>query len=468
MKKLLLYCAVSCALIDVANAAARAGANGKPNIVFILADDWGWGDLGVHGNTLVNTPNIDRLAREGSEFYQFNVGSPVCSPSRVAFTTGQFPARFAVHLAIGPTAKNIEYGQVDWLDPQTTTLPRLLKTAGYATGHFGKWHLCAPVADAPMPAAYGVDEHAVWSGPTKATGTDHRKVFDDAISFIRRHKDEPFYLNLWIKETHLAHQPSDQSLKEHAHLDEPQRIYSAVVADGDKGVGKVLAALKALDLEKNTIVIFSSDNGPENTSAAKEMGEGYGGFYSVGSTGGGRARKRSLYEGGIRLPFIVRWPGHVPAGKVNKTTSLASVDLLPTVCAVAGVSLPASYRPDGENMLAALLGGDQQRTSPLFWDWRGRDTPKDWPRWAVRSGDWKLITDDGQRAELYQTPDDWAEAKNLAAENPEMVAQLSAKLIAWKATLPKDAPPQFLSRERNEKSKKSERKRGRGKKAEEP
>ena len=134
-------------------AAAGAGASERPNVVFILADDWGWGDLSCHGNKLVRTPNIDGLAREGTEFYQFNVGSPVCSPSRVAFTTGQFPARFGVHEAIGPTTKNREVGQVDWLDPRATTLPRLLKAAGYVTGHFGKWHLSGAIADAPLPPA---------------------------------------------------------------------------------------------------------------------------------------------------------------------------------------------------------------------------------------------------------------------------------------------------------------------------
>ncbi len=400
----------------------------KPNVVFILADDWGWGDLGCHGNKLVKTPNIDRLAREGTEVYQFNVGSPVCSPSRVAFMTGQFPARFSIHEAIGPETKNREVGQVDWLTPRATVLPRLLKSAGYATGHFGKWHLSGPFNDAPLPAAYGVDEHAVWSGPAKATTTDHRKVFDDAVAFIRKHKEQPFYLNLWIKETHLAHDPSEQSLAEHKHLSEQQRVYSAVVMDGDKGIGKVLAALEELGLEENTLVIFTSDNGPENTGREdrKEMGSGYGGYYSVGSTGELRGRKRSLYEGGVRLPFIVRWPGHVPVGQVNRITALSAVDLLPTVCAAVGVSLPDGYQPDGENMLPALLGKEVQRTKPVFWDWRGKDTPRDcWPRWAVRDGDWKLLTDNTGRRELYRSVDDWAESRNMASQHPEIVEAVS-------------------------------------------
>ena len=437
----------------VADHTARAEEAIGPNIVFILADDWGWGDLGVHGNKLVNTPNLDRMAREGTEFYQFNVGSPVCSPSRVAFMTGQFPARFGVHEAIGGPAKNREVGQVDWLDPRVVTLPRLLQGAGYVTGHFGKWHLCARVADAPLPALYGVDEHAVWTGPSKARETDHRGVFDEAVAFIRKHKDRPFYLNLWIKETHLAHDPSPESLKEFAHLDEQQRVYSAVVADGDKGIGKVLTALAELGLNENTLVIFSSDNGPENTGRDKESrGElrgGLGGYYSVGSTGESRGRKRSLYEGGVRSPFIVRWPGHVPAGAINKTTSVASVDLLPTISSAAGVKLPDDFQPDGENMLPALLGETRQRTTPLFWDWRGKDTPRDcWPRWAVRDGDWKFLSDGGERVELYHSPDDWSEAKNVARQHPEVIAKLSARLAGWRASLPTDVPQEFISKER--------------------
>jgi arylsulfatase A-like enzyme len=432
-----------------AHQAVSAGENARPNIVFILADDWGWGDLGCHGNKLVNTPNLDRLAREGTEFYQFNVGSPVCSPSRVAFTTGCFPARFRVHEAIGPAAKNREVGQVDWLDPQAVTLPRLLKSAGYATGHFGKWHLSGRFGDAPLPAAYGFDEHAVFTGPSQAKQTDHRQVFAEAIAFLRAHKDGPFYLNLWIHETHLAHFPSAESLQEHAELSEPQRIYSAVVADGDKGIGKVLAALGELSLEGNTLVIFASDNGPENTHGEKEKGDGYGGYYSVGDTGGSRGRKRSLYEGGVRLPFLVRWPGHVPAGKIDKTTSIASVDFLPTLCAAVGIKLPDSFRPDGENMLPALTGETRQRTKPLFWDWRGKATPKDcWPRWAVREGDWKLLSDGEKRVELYRSSDDWAEAKDVAKEQPAVVPKLSALLTEWMDSLPKEVPPNCISKER--------------------
>jgi len=155
-----------------------------------------------------------------------------------------------------------------------------------------------------------------------------------------------------------------------------------------------------------------------------------------------------LYEGGVRLPFIVRWPGHVPAGAIDKTTVLAAVDFLPTLCAAVGAIVPDGYKPDGENMLPALLGDPKQRTTTLFWDWRGKDTPKDcWPRWAVRDGDWKLVTDGHNRTELYRSFDDWSEQQNLAQEHPGKLAELTAKLTAWKATLPKEPAAECISKE---------------------
>ncbi len=440
-------------LLAVANL-SHAAESSKPNVLFLLADDLGWGDLSSHGSAFIKTPNIDALAKQGTDFHQFNVASPVCSSSRTGFITGKFPARFGVRGAIGGVAKNVEWNQVDWLDAKAVTLPRLLKDKGYVTGHVGKWHLQSGQADdAPLPAAYGVDEYAFFPGtahPNAVKTITDREIWDAAVDFLRRHKAGPFYLNVWMHETHLAHHPSAESLKENAHLDERQRIYAAVATDADRGVGKVLAALKELGLEENTLVIFSSDNGPENTHPTmKEMGDGYGGYYSIGETGGKKGRKRSLHEGGISTPFIVRWPGHAPAGRVDKTTRIAAVDFLPTVCAATGVGLPADYAGDGENMLAAWSGKEVARTKPLFWDWTGTERPPtNWPRWSIHDGDWKLLTDDQNRVELYRLADDRAEATNLAKTNPEVVQQLTAKLDAWKATLPEKLPADCLSKKR--------------------
>jgi N-acetylgalactosamine-6-sulfatase len=433
---------------------AFAAEPSRPNVLFILADDLGWGDLSCHGNKLVKTPNIDRLAREGTDFHQFNVMNPVCSPSRTAFTTGKFPARFGIHEAIGGIDKNVEVRQVDWLDPRAVTLPRLLKSAGYVTGHVGKWHLCSHQADeSPLPADYGFDEHALFQGtspPRTPQHTTEREVFDAAIAFLKKHREQPFYLNVWCHQTHLAHYPTEESLKELASLDEKQRVYSAAALDADRGIGKILDTLRELGLESNTLVFFSSDNGPENNNPRQtELRDGYGGAYSVGATGGLRGRKRSLYEGGVRTPLIVRWPGHVPAGRVETAASLASVDFLPTICSVANVSLPPGFVGDGENVLDALEGRSWKRTKPLFWDWRGSQTPAHcWPRWAVRSGDWKLLTDDGTRVELYRVSEDRAEEHDVAKVNNEVVQRLTADLTAWRATLPKEPPKEFLSAKR--------------------
>jgi len=429
-------------------------AAAKPNIVFLLADDLGWGDLSCHGSTFVQTPNLDRFAKEGTDFQQFNTTSPVCSPSRTGFMTGRFPARFGIHSAIGGVRKNAEIPQVDWLDPKAPTLPLLLKEVGYVTGHLGKWHLQSGQADdAPLPAAYGVDEAVLFPGtahPDVEQTIAHDQIWDAAVEFLKRHRERPFYLNVWMHETHLAHYPSADALKAHAGLDERQRIYAAVASEADRGVGRVLAALKELNLERNTLVVFSSDNGPENTHATmKEMRGGFGGFYSIGETGGQKGRKRSLHEGGVNTPFIVRWPGQIPAARVDKTTSLSATDLLPTVCAAVGVPLPVDFVPDGENMLPAWRGEAQSRTKPIFWDWSGTDRPPtNWPRWAVRDGDWKLVVDDDRRAELYLISEDRAEAHNRAGEHPEIVAKLRLKLDEWQASLPKELPADCLSKRR--------------------
>ncbi len=427
---------------------ADAGAE-RPNVVFILADDWGWGDLSCHGNANVRTPNLDRLAKEGTEFAQFYVANPVCSPSRTGFMTGRYPARFGVHEAIGGPVKNREARQVDWLDPRAVMLPRVMKAAGYATGHYGKWHLCGPVDDAPLPAVYGVDEHAVWTGSPKMNATTFDKVFEEAIGFMTRHKDEPFYLNLWIHQTHAPQMPSKESLAEWANLDEQHRPYAAAVSDGDKGIGRVLAALSALKLEGRTIVVFSSDNGPEVTGreAQKELRGGYGTYYSTGSTGGMRGRKRSLYDGGVHLPFFVRWPGHVAAGRVNETTVLAAVDFLPTVCVATGVKPPEDWSGDGENLWDVCSGAERARGRALFWEWSGADKkPEYWPRFAVRDGEWKLLSDGKGRVELYGLPRDRAEAQEASKQNPEKTAALLEAVRVWRESLPKEPPADCITK----------------------
>lgn len=430
-------------------------AEPSPNVVFILADDLGWGDLSCHGSGFIKTPNIDRLAREGTDFQQFYTTSPVCSPSRAGFMTGRFPARYRIHSAIGGVRKNVEVGQVDWLDAKTVMLPRLLKQAGYVTGHFGKWHLQSGQADdAPLPAAYGVDEYALFRGtahPDAEKIIEHNEIWDAAINFVRRHREEKFYLNVWMHETHLAHYPSKESLDRHQSLDERQRIYAAVASDADRGVGRMLEALKELQLEENTIVVFSSDNGPENTHATmKEMRGGYGGFYSIGETGDKKGRKRSLHDGGTNTPFIVRWPVRVPKARVDETSVLSATDLLPTICAAVGITLPEGYKGDGENVLAAWEGKTFERTRPIFWDWNGTiRPPTNWPRFAVREGDWKLlVNEEPSRIELYDLSKDRSESTDLARQQPDRVEHLKSLIENWRASLPAEIPRDCISKKR--------------------
>ena len=427
-----------------------SAADRPPNIVFIFADDWGWGDLSCHGHKSYRTPNIDRLASQGVDFEKFNVCNPVCSPSRTAAMTGQFPARYGVYQHFADQALNRQRGMPDWLDPKAPMVSRMLQQAGYRTGHFGKWHLTSEtIPDAPHPHVYGFDESAVYNGPPPHTTSD--QLVGEAIKFIHKSKGGPFFLNIWLHETHVPHNPSQAALDAKTGLDEQHRVYAAVVADGDRKVGQVLDTLHDLGLDDNTLVVFSSDNGPEwtGTEKMKELRGGFGTYYSVGDTGGRRGRKRSLFEGGVNVPFIVRWPGHAPPGEKDNTTVIAAVDLLPTFCAVAGVPLPADYKPDGESMLRAFEGHPVVRTKPLFWEWRGPNPEPDWwPRLAVREGDWKLVigpTTD--RMELHNLATDPRERKNQAKNERDRVARLSKMALEWRASLPAGPPQDCISRQ---------------------
>jgi N-acetylgalactosamine-6-sulfatase len=241
-------------------------------------------------------------------------------------------------------------------------------------------------------------------------------------------------------------------MKKFESLDEQKQVYAAVIADGDNQVGQILDALKEMGLEENTIVLFSSDNGPESTGKTKDVekyANGYGLYYSVGETGGLRGQKRSLFEGGVRVPFAVRWPGHTQAGLKNETTVLSTVDMLPTLCAAAGVELPADYQGDGENLLSAFNGELVKRTRPLFWEWQGYAGTHDlWPGLAVRDGEWKLMTTyDGKRVELHRIPTDRAESEDLSGQYPEVVARLKKLAFEWNDTLPKKLDPACIATE---------------------
>lgn len=429
---------------------ATAADPPRPNIIFVLADDLGPGDLGCYSNGQAKTDRIDRMAREGTRFTRYYAAAPICSPSRCGLITGQFPARWRITSYLQTRAGNRGCEQADVLDPAAPSLPRALKSAGYATAHFGKWHLGGgrDVADPPKFAAYGYDEHAgtwespephpditaadwIWSDKDKVKRWDRSAFFvDKTLDFLKRHKGgKPCFVNVWLDDPHTPWVPAAGVGKKE---NTPANL-RRVMAENDRQVGRLLDGLNELGVDGETLVVFASDNGPLPT-------------FKGARTAGLRGSKLSLYEGGIRLPFIARWLGKVPAGNVDDITVLAAVDLFPTFCKLAGSSLPDGMKPDGEDRSAALLGQPvKDRAKPLFWEYGRNDKffqypgPKGdrSPNVAVRDGNWKLLTNaDGTGVELYDVLADPNEATNLAAAKPDVTARLKAAALAWRKAMP--------------------------------
>jgi len=451
-KTAFLFAAPLAALTLPFHTARAAAPPAKPNILFILSDDMGYSDIGCYGGQFAPTPNLDRLAREGIRFVQYYSPSPICSPSRAGTTTGMFPARWNITSFLQTRAGNRGCEQADFLDPAAPSLARTLKAAGYATGHFGKWHMGGgrDVTNAPHFAAYGFDEHAgtwespephpditatnwIWSPNDKVKRWDRTAFFvDKTLDFLRRHKDQPCYVNLWPDDVHTPWVPSQERLGLYPNGPADERKFRAVLDEYDRQMGRLFAGLKELGLDDRTLIIFASDNGPLPS-------------FRGSRSGGLRGSKLSLYEGGTRLPFIVRWPGHVPGGRVDEQTVVAGTDLFPSVCAIAGVGLPKGVSFDGEDLSAALLGHPTTRAKTLFWEYgrntnafafpKGRDRS---PNVAVREGDWKLLVNaDGSDTQLYDLKADPKESHNVAEKNPDIAGRLKEKALAWRSSLPK-------------------------------
>ena len=421
----------------------------RPNFVFIFADDLGWGDLGCYGNRQIKTPNLDALAAKGTLFTQFYVNGSVCSPSRTAVMTGQFPARQKVHGHFATDQQNADRGMPNWLNPRVHTVTRLLQHAGYATAHFGKWHLGSGKG-APSPSEYGIDEHCTVnsSGPPLEGQKDKyfranstTQIVDKTIDFIEKNRDKSFYVNVWSLLPHATLHPTDEQMKPYQRYAPggvpykgAKQIYYASVSELDRQIGRLIRKIDEMGLAENALIAFSSDNGPEDFDIGNAVHSG------IGNTGPFRGRKRSIYEGGVRLPFIVRWPGHTPPGTVDDTSIVTAVDWLPTVCSLAGVKLPEDLNPDGENMSQALLGKPKERSKPLMWEWRFRvagDMVHKCPMLAIREGKWKLLMNpDRSRVELYDIPADPTELDNVAVQHPDVVERLSQAVLKWQGTLP--------------------------------
>lgn len=426
--------------------------NTRPNIVLILTDDMGFGDLGCYGGKFAPTPNLDRMAGEGIRFTQYYSTAPICSPSRTGILTGMFPGRWRITSYLQSRKGNAACEQADFLDPQAPSIARTLKAAGYATGHFGKWHMGGgrDVTNAPLFRAYGFDENAstyespephpditgtnwIWSKFDKVKRWDRTAFFvDKTLDFLRRHKDQPCFVNLWPDDVHQPWVPSDERLAEYPEGLEQQRRFRAVLDEYDRQFGRFFAGLKELGLETNTLVIFTSDNGALPTFDGQR-------------TAPFRGSKLSLYEGGMRMPFLVRWPGRVPAGKVNEQSVFCALDLFPSLCAIAEVPLPPGTDFNGENLSSTLLGkSSASRRAPLFWEYgrnevgfdfaKGRDRS---PNVAMRDGKWKLLLNaDGTGAELYDLSKDAAETINLAVQESAVTKRLARALLDWRKSLP--------------------------------
>jgi N-acetylgalactosamine-6-sulfatase len=381
--------------------------------------------------------------------------------------TGHFPARYNINGHFAWVPSNAKRNMPDWLDPKAPLLSRFLKSAGYATAHFGKWHLANDmIPDSPPPSRYGFDVYGAFncSGKQMPVHDDSKK----AIAFIEKSKQagKPFFINLWLHEPHTPFHTVPKYRERFLKLKERDNIYASVLSHADDRVGEVLNALDRLKLADNTLVIFSSDNGPARAqpgTALKSMydsatGKGFNVAASKGITGGRKGYKAALFEGGLGVPFIARWPGKIAAGKVDKASIFSAVDLLPTFCEIAGVNLPAFYQPDGVSQVATLKGkGTAIREKPLFWKtvapWPARKTkPDHWVSYAVVSKNWKLVSNrDAKYVELYDLVADPLEKKDLKEKHPAKVTQLKKMLIQWQGTLPAKPTGNVFSNLRNPK-----------------
>jgi arylsulfatase A-like enzyme len=446
---------------------SASAATDRPNILFIFADDLGWGDLSCHGHPYIKTPNIDRLATEGTDFHRFTVASGVCSPSRTAVMTGHFPARYNIdgHFAWVPS--NEKRNMPDWLATDAPTLPKFLKTAGYATAHFGKWHLANNmIPDSPLPTEYGYDEYGAFN-----CAGEQMPVHEDAnhaIAFIEKSvtADKPFFINLWVHEPHTPfHTVPKYEWRFREMESETDRIYASVISHADDRIGQVLDTLDRLKITDNTLVVFSSDNGPARSANPTKLdlqydtatGAGWGIAASKGITAGRKGYKSSLFQGGINVPFLARWPGKIAAGKIDDASLISAVDLLPTFCEIAGAKLPRMYSPDGVSQFSVLLGKKKpKREKPLFWKfpsaWPAKDNqPEHWVSYVVMDQNWKLVcNNDSSYVELYDIAADPYEKQDLKSKQQSVVKSLLEKLSQWKSTLPAKPSGDVFSAERNQ------------------
>ena len=459
------------ALSAVAATSKEPSAPSRPNIVFIMADDLGYGDLGSYGHPRIKTPHLDQLAVDGTRFTQY-YSHAVCSPSRVSLLTGQHPARWQIYAPIVWLSQNAKQNMPDWLDLRAPALPRVLQQAGYRTALFGKWHLGGGSGrkftgkdinseNAPLPTAYGYDETRTyvgngpgWRGTTPVAKPHEiyvvednefvrwssKVIADEAINFLDRRKKEhnqPFLLQVHFHDPHVPLRPTEEMQKPYADISDPGvRAYYSVITDLDDNIGRILSRLDQLGLRENTLVLFTSDNGTPARQGGRDTGKRPNENDTAGSNGALRGWKWHLYEGGIRVPFIARWPGVVARSKTDTSSVLNVSDLAPTFARLAGARMPEGHIYEGVDIKDALMGRPFVRHQPRYWylpvsDRRG-------PPIAVRDGNWKLLMEpDGTNAELFDLSSDPSEQRNLAVQEPAVLDRLQAQTRKWLAALPR-------------------------------
>jgi arylsulfatase A-like enzyme len=427
-----MQCLVAACLVLLLGTTAVAR---QPNVIIIVADDLGYADVGCYGqDTGVKTPNIDALAAGGIRFTSAYVSCPVCSPTRAGLLTGRYQQRFGFEQNPKGPKEEAMFG----LPAEEVTLPQVLKEAGYATGMVGKWHLGTNVPKT-HPQERGFDEFFGFRGgahryvrneePEPDSGNAIQRngkavgekayltdAFSrEAVSFIERHKDKPFFLYLAYNAPHSPMQAPPKYLNRFPDETDPQRkAFLAMLSALDDGVGRVMTALREHGVENDTLVVFHSDNG----------GPTYGNSSRNDPL---RGAKGGTLEGGIRVPFVMQWKGRLPAGKVEDR-AVIQLDLFPTALAAAGVTAPSGRTIDGKDLLPYLTGkNDGPVHDTLYWRFG--------PRRAIRHGDWKLHWNGEEIPRLYDVAKDPAESRDLAASDADRVEQLLARYREWDAQL---------------------------------
>jgi arylsulfatase A-like enzyme len=425
-------------VISVPRMAPARSAEARPNIILIYADDLGWGDVGFNGRKEWTTPDLDRLAARGTIFRRFYSAAVVCAPSRAAMLTG----KATIHCGVTQNHEDLPASEV--------TIAEALKTNGYATALFGKWHHGVPRVKGGSyvhPMDQGFDEffgftdatHAWEKYPTTLWDGRQRKpsagyaddLFTDrAIDFLKRHKSAPFFLYVPYTNAHFnIEAPPDEVAQfrgKFAEIDPDRPLnatYAAMVTRLDKNVGRLARALDELGLSENTLVVFASDHG-----ATFESGnQGASSFHD--SNRPFRGQKRTLWEGGVRVPAFAVWPNHVPSGVVSNQI-MQTTDLLPTFVAAAGARPDSDWHVDGIDLLPNWIHRAKLPERTLFWEWRSEGSNQ----LAALRGDFKLVVTNGGKAELFNVETDLAERRNVAATQPEVYQELADQLTAWLAT----------------------------------